>query len=165
MNITTFSGKLWKTRKILLREGKKHTDSRVSSTPCSYPQGTPVPGWGTTSMPHPWLGYPHSQDMGPVEVLWAGDGVSLGCGLTNKLKLLPSHPSDVGGKITFVVGKSSGYENQSSLLPSHKNVTNNSKTFAWKPHGKFNILILTGCHSLSLLNTTTIFVHNRKLKT
>ena len=61
----------------------------------------PIHEWGTPLGKGPgtshW-GTPR-KDMGPVEVLWDGDGVHPppppeGCELTNKLKLLPS---DAGG--------------------------------------------------------------------
>ena len=82
--------------------------------PGSSHWGTPGKGHGTSgsimgwrwSTPHPertwdqWKYYgmemeypPPRKDMGPVEVLWNGDGVTPphpGCELTNKLKLLPS---------------------------------------------------------------------------
>ena len=42
-------------------------------------QGYPTPGRDTPSLagaPHPYQGLPHPiSDMGPVEVLWDGDGV------------------------------------------------------------------------------------------
>ena len=92
-------------KKVLLRKCKRHTARCVASTPSAalswggtpslagvppcpdlargYPipgQGTPPPsgpGWGPPPPPlsGPGLGTPLGKDLGPVEVLWNGDGV------------------------------------------------------------------------------------------
>ena len=105
-------------KKVLLRERKRHTTRRLASAPSvvlhrwkGYPcqvstggipwvppcpdlAGVPLSDKDMGPVEVLWDGdmVPPGKDMGPVEVLWDGDGVHPppGCGLTNKLKLLPS---------------------------------------------------------------------------
>ena len=90
----------WGERGVILSLAGGIPHPWVGGTP-SLAGGYPSLGLGSPSWATLWggtwdqsLGYPSGKDMGPVEVLWYGDGVPPPlpprCELTNKLKLLPS---------------------------------------------------------------------------
>ena len=89
-------------KKVLLRERKRHTVHRVTSTPSVVLAGgtSPILTWPGGGVPHsrtggyPILGSQHPDPTRGVvrhPRMGGGRGYPLpGCGLTNKLKLLPS---------------------------------------------------------------------------
>ena len=85
-----------KYKKVLVRERKRHTTRRISSTPSAGWGGYPIPGQGVgqdRGYPHPGvpiLGYPLSRTGVPSRKGSRTSTPPPRCGMTNKLKLLPS---------------------------------------------------------------------------